>query len=121
MLRSGSVACQKGADSTGEIGAAGFVNSDVPCVLDTGDQGSTGLGRQVLFRAACGNCGRNLLINCLKAGPDMASLNMGTMNYSKYSRSRKSFVFDMAEPFWLVPWLGGFGGCAGISRTNQWD
>jgi 3-keto-5-aminohexanoate cleavage enzyme len=27
--------------------------------------------------------------------PAIAALNMGTMNYSKYSRSRKSFVFDM--------------------------
>ena len=27
--------------------------------------------------------------------PEIAALNMGTMNYSKYSRQRKSFVFDM--------------------------
>ncbi|MBW2458960.1 MAG: 3-keto-5-aminohexanoate cleavage protein, partial [Deltaproteobacteria bacterium] len=27
--------------------------------------------------------------------PEIAALNMGTMNYSKYSRSRKAFVFDM--------------------------
>ena len=27
--------------------------------------------------------------------PEIAALNMGTMNYSKYSKSRKSFVFDM--------------------------
>lgn len=27
--------------------------------------------------------------------PEIGALNMGTMNYSKYSRSRKSFVFDM--------------------------
>jgi uncharacterized protein (DUF849 family) len=27
--------------------------------------------------------------------PDIAALNMGTMNYSKYSEKRKSFVFDM--------------------------
>ena len=27
--------------------------------------------------------------------PAIAALNMGTMNYSKYSRSRKNFVFDM--------------------------
>lgn len=26
--------------------------------------------------------------------PDMAALNMGSMNYAKYSRSRKTFVFD---------------------------
>jgi uncharacterized protein (DUF849 family) len=30
--------------------------------------------------------------------PEIAALNMGTMNYSKYSRSRKSFVFDMVFP-----------------------
>jgi 3-keto-5-aminohexanoate cleavage enzyme len=30
--------------------------------------------------------------------PDVAALNMGTMNYSKYSKSRKSFVFDMVFP-----------------------
>ncbi|MEM9191693.1 MAG: 3-keto-5-aminohexanoate cleavage protein [Myxococcota bacterium] len=30
--------------------------------------------------------------------PEIAALNMGTMNYSKYSRSRKKFVFDMVFP-----------------------
>jgi len=30
--------------------------------------------------------------------PAIAALNMGTMNYSKYSRSRKQFVFDMVFP-----------------------
>ena len=30
--------------------------------------------------------------------PDIAALNMGTMNYSKYSRSKKAFVFDMIFP-----------------------
>src|SRR6202034_1681100 len=30
--------------------------------------------------------------------PDIAALNMGTMNYSKYSEKRKSFVFDMVFP-----------------------
>jgi 3-keto-5-aminohexanoate cleavage enzyme len=30
--------------------------------------------------------------------PDIAALNMGTMNYSKYSKKRKSFVFDMIFP-----------------------
>jgi uncharacterized protein (DUF849 family) len=30
--------------------------------------------------------------------PDIAALNMGTMNYSKYSAKRKSFVFDMVFP-----------------------
>jgi 3-keto-5-aminohexanoate cleavage enzyme len=33
--------------------------------------------------------------------PEVAALNMGSMNYAKYSRSRKSFVFKMvfANPF----------------------
>jgi uncharacterized protein (DUF849 family) len=33
--------------------------------------------------------------------PDVAALNMGSMNYAKYSRSRKDFVFKMvfANPF----------------------
>ena len=33
--------------------------------------------------------------------PDVAALNMGSMNYAKYSRSRKQFVFDtvFANPF----------------------
>lgn len=30
--------------------------------------------------------------------PDIAALNMGTMNYSKYSRRHKRFVFDMVFP-----------------------
>ncbi len=30
--------------------------------------------------------------------PEIAALNMGTMNYSKYSSSRKAFVFDMVFP-----------------------
>ena len=34
-------------------------------------------------------------------GPDVAALNMGSMNYAKYSRSRRDFVFAMvfANPF----------------------
>jgi 3-keto-5-aminohexanoate cleavage enzyme len=33
--------------------------------------------------------------------PEVAALNMGSMNYAKYSRSRRGFVFDMvfANPF----------------------
>jgi uncharacterized protein (DUF849 family) len=30
--------------------------------------------------------------------PEIAALNMGTMNYSKYSRARKGFDFDMVFP-----------------------
>lgn len=32
------------------------------------------------------------------ARPEIAALNMGTMNYAKYSRKQKSFVFDMVFP-----------------------
>ena len=38
----------------------------------------------------------------LEAGrPEVAALNMGSMNYAKYSRSRKDFVFKFvfANPF----------------------
>jgi 3-keto-5-aminohexanoate cleavage enzyme len=30
--------------------------------------------------------------------PEIAALNMGTMNYAKYSKNKKSFVFDMVFP-----------------------
>jgi uncharacterized protein (DUF849 family) len=30
--------------------------------------------------------------------PEVAALNMGSMNYAKYSRSRRTFVFDMVFP-----------------------
>src|SRR5690606_31030140 len=30
--------------------------------------------------------------------PEIAALNMGTMNYAKYSKSKKQFVFDMVFP-----------------------
>lgn len=33
-----------------------------------------------------------------EATPDIAALNMGTMNYAKYSRRQKSFVFEMVFP-----------------------
>ncbi|HMJ15997.1 MAG TPA: 3-keto-5-aminohexanoate cleavage protein [Polyangiaceae bacterium] len=33
-----------------------------------------------------------------EAVPEIAALNMGTMNYSKYSKQRKGFVFDMVFP-----------------------
>ena len=47
--------------------------------------------------------------------PDVAALNMGSMNYAKYSRGRKAFVFDMVfeNPFSeiveLVTELGALG------------
>jgi len=33
-----------------------------------------------------------------KSRPEMAALNMGSMNYAKYSAARKTFVFDMVFP-----------------------
>jgi 3-keto-5-aminohexanoate cleavage enzyme len=33
-----------------------------------------------------------------KSRPEMAALNMGSMNYAKYSATRKAFVFDMVFP-----------------------
>jgi 3-keto-5-aminohexanoate cleavage enzyme len=33
-----------------------------------------------------------------KTRPEMAALNMGSMNYAKYSSTRKSFIFDMVFP-----------------------
>ena len=33
-----------------------------------------------------------------KTRPEMAALNMGSMNYAKYSAGRKAFVFDMVFP-----------------------
>jgi len=33
-----------------------------------------------------------------EAKPEIAALNMGTMNYAKYSAKRKQFVFDMVFP-----------------------
>ncbi|MGE3635591.1 MAG: 3-keto-5-aminohexanoate cleavage protein, partial [Sandaracinaceae bacterium] len=34
----------------------------------------------------------------LESKPEIGALNMGTMNYSKYSKSQKKFVFDMVFP-----------------------
>ncbi len=34
----------------------------------------------------------------LESKPEIAALNMGSMNYAKYSKSRKQFVFDMIFP-----------------------
>jgi uncharacterized protein (DUF849 family) len=33
-----------------------------------------------------------------KTGPEIAALNMGSMNYAKYSAGRKAFVFDLVFP-----------------------
>lgn len=41
----------------------------------------------------------SMQVECIKTiRPEIAALNMGTMNYAKYSESRKQFVFDMIFP-----------------------
>src|ERR1700722_12216547 len=52
--------------------------------------------------------------------PDIGALNMGTMNYSKYSEKRKSLVFDMVFPntyakiMKLISAMNGAGGKRGL-------
>jgi 3-keto-5-aminohexanoate cleavage enzyme len=64
----------------GEVGNAAIVN------FSTGTIGVP-VGKRVEYLRAC--------------RPEVAALNMGSMNYAKYSRSRKDFVFKMvfANPF----------------------
>jgi uncharacterized protein (DUF849 family) len=38
------------------------------------------------------------IAHVLQTRPSIGALNMGSMNYAKYSRSRKSFVFNMVFP-----------------------
>ena len=63
-----------------EVGNAAIVN------FSTGTIGVT-VAKRVAYLREC--------------RPEVAALNMGSMNYAKYSRSRKSFVFNMvfANPF----------------------
>jgi len=64
----------------GEVGDAAIVN------FSTGALGVP-VAKRVAYLRAC--------------RPEVAALNMGSMNYAKYSRARKQFVFDMvfANPF----------------------
>jgi 3-keto-5-aminohexanoate cleavage enzyme len=64
----------------GEIGGAAIIN------FSTGTVGVP-VAKRVAYLEAC--------------RPDVAALNMGSMNYAKYSRSRKEFVFKFvfANPF----------------------
>jgi uncharacterized protein (DUF849 family) len=64
----------------GEVGDAAIVN------FSTGTIGVP-LAKRIEYLRAC--------------PPEVAALNMGSMNYAKYSRSRKDFVFKMvfANPF----------------------
>jgi uncharacterized protein (DUF849 family) len=55
----------------------------------------------VLLNFSTGTIAEDVTNECAyiaESRPHMAALNMGTMNYSKYSESRKSFVFDMVFP-----------------------
>jgi 3-keto-5-aminohexanoate cleavage enzyme len=62
------------------------------------------VGDQVIVNFSTGTIGVPVekRIEYLRAvRPEVAALNMGSMNYAKYSRSRKQFVFNMvfANPF----------------------
>jgi uncharacterized protein (DUF849 family) len=63
-----------------EVGGGAIIN------LSTGTVGVT-VAKRVAYLEAC--------------RPEVAALNMGSMNYAKYSRTRKQFVFEMvfANPF----------------------
>jgi 3-keto-5-aminohexanoate cleavage enzyme len=64
----------------GEVGDAAIIN------FSTGAVGVP-VAKRVAYLRAC--------------RPEVAALNMGSMNYAKYSRARRQFVFDMvfANPF----------------------
>ncbi len=53
--------------------------------------------------------------------PEVAALNMGSMNYAKYSRSRKAFVFSMvfANPFEEIIELLGAMNVLGIKPEHE--
>jgi uncharacterized protein (DUF849 family) len=62
------------------------------------------VGDEVIINFSTGTIGVPLAkrIDYLRAcSPEVAALNMGSMNYAKYSRSRRDFVFKMvfANPF----------------------
>jgi 3-keto-5-aminohexanoate cleavage enzyme len=63
-----------------EVGEAAIIN------FSTGTIGVP-VAKRIAYLRAC--------------GPEVAALNMGSMNYAKYSRARKDFVFKMvfANPF----------------------
>ncbi len=55
----------------------------------------------VILNFSTGTIGADVSEQCAyltECRPEIGALNMGTMNYSKYSHSRKSFVFDMVFP-----------------------
>jgi 3-keto-5-aminohexanoate cleavage enzyme len=55
----------------------------------------------VLLNFSTGTLAEDVSQQCeyiAKSRPEIAALNMGTMNYSKYSRQKKAFAFDMVFP-----------------------
>jgi uncharacterized protein (DUF849 family) len=59
------------------------------------------VGEQVIINYSTGTIGVPVAkrVEYLRAcRPEVAALNMGSMNYAKYSRSRKQFVFNMIFP-----------------------
>jgi uncharacterized protein (DUF849 family) len=62
------------------------------------------VGEQVIVNFSTGTIGvpvEKRIAYLRECRPEVAALNMGSMNYAKYSKSRKTFVFDMvfANPF----------------------
>jgi uncharacterized protein (DUF849 family) len=62
------------------------------------------VGDQVIVNYSTGTIGvpvEKRIAYLRECRPEVAALNMGSMNYAKYSRSRKQFVFNMvfANPF----------------------
>src|SRR6202162_6186655 len=62
------------------------------------------VGDQVIINFSTGTIGVPLekrITYLRECRPEVAALNMGSMNYAKYSRSRKQFVFNMVftNPF----------------------
>jgi len=55
----------------------------------------------VLLNFSTGTLAEDVSQQCAyisRCRPEIAALNMGTMNYSKYSRQKKAFAFDMVFP-----------------------
>ncbi len=55
----------------------------------------------IILNYSTGTIADDVSLQCAYLGecrPEIGALNMGTMNYSKYSRQRKQFVFDMVFP-----------------------
>ncbi len=62
------------------------------------------VGEEVIVNFSTGTIGvpvQKRIAYLRECRPEVAALNMGSMNYAKYSRSRRQFVFDMvfANPF----------------------